>query len=77
MAKKRKKLIYLSLWLAIVIIPSAASIIRYKTIKVSTGNENEAVIIQPNFDPYGEKFTVPFEKQLEKVIDMAEPVDYR
>lgn len=70
--KKGGKLIYLSLWLAIVILPAAASIIRYRTIKVTTGNESEAVIIQPNFDPYGEKFTIPFEKQLEKVIDMAE-----
>jgi len=74
LAKKSKRLIYMSLWLAIVIIPSAASILRYRTIKISTGNENEAVIIQPNFDPYGEKFTTSFEKQLEKVINMAEPL---
>jgi apolipoprotein N-acyltransferase len=70
--KKGGKLIYLSFWLGIVILPSAASIIRYRTIIVSTGNKSEAVIIQPNFDPYGEKFTVPFEKQLEKVIVMVE-----
>jgi apolipoprotein N-acyltransferase len=71
--KQRKKLIYLSVWLTIVILPSVISLIRYQTIKTSSGIKNEVVIIQPNFDPYGEKFTVPFEQQLEKVIDMAKP----
>jgi apolipoprotein N-acyltransferase len=69
---KRQGLIYLSLWLAFLLLPSAASVIRYKTISISTGNENEVVVIQPNFDPYSEKFTVPFQKQLEKTIDMAD-----
>jgi len=72
--KQGKKLIYLSLWLTIIILPSLISLIRYQTIKISSGFENEVVIVQPNFDPYGEKFTVPFEQQLEKVIDMAKPV---
>jgi apolipoprotein N-acyltransferase len=69
---KRQRLIYLSIWLAILILPSVASVIRYKTIRIQTGNEKEVVVIQPNFDPYSEKFTVPFRKQLEKTIDMAE-----
>ena len=69
---KRQRLIYLSIWLAIVFLPSVASFIRYKTIRIPTGNEKEVVVIQPNFDPYSEKFTVPFRKQLEKTIDMAE-----
>jgi apolipoprotein N-acyltransferase len=73
--KNRKRLImYLSVWLFIVIVPSAISVIRYKTIRASSGCEDEVVIVQPNFDPYEEKFTIPFEKQLGKVIDMAEPV---
>jgi apolipoprotein N-acyltransferase len=69
---KGQGLIYLSIWLAILILPSAASVIRYKTIRISTGKENEVVVIQPNFDPYSEKFQVPFQKQLEKTIVMAE-----
>jgi apolipoprotein N-acyltransferase len=71
--KQRGKLIYLSLWMVIIIIPSVISLIRYQTIERSSGFENEVVIVQPNFDPYGEKFTIPFEQQLEKVIYMAEP----
>lgn len=72
-SKNRKKLLYISVWLMIVIVPSVISIIRYKTINHSSGYEEEVVIVQPNFDPYGEKFTLSFEKQLEKVISMAEP----
>jgi apolipoprotein N-acyltransferase len=72
--KQKKKIIYLSVWLAIIILPSVISLIRYQSIKTSSGHKNEVVIVQPNFDPYGEKFTVPFEQQLNKVIDMAESV---
>jgi apolipoprotein N-acyltransferase len=68
----RKRPVYLSVWLLIIIVPSAISLVRYWTIKPSSGGKNEVVIVQPDFDPYGEKFTVPFEKQLEIVIDMAE-----
>jgi apolipoprotein N-acyltransferase len=72
--KNRKRFLYLSLWLIIILIPSIISVIRYRTINPSSGYEEEVVIVQPNFDPYEEKYTVPFEKQLEKVISMAEPV---
>jgi apolipoprotein N-acyltransferase len=68
----RKRQMYLAVWVLIIIVPSAVSVIRYWTIKTSSGCKNEAVIVQPDFDPYGEKFTVSFEKQLKKVIDMAE-----
>jgi apolipoprotein N-acyltransferase len=73
-AKNRKRLLYISVWLIIVLLPSFISVIRYKTINPSSGCAAEAVIVQPNSDPYEEKFTVPFEKQLQKVFYMAEPV---
>lgn len=72
-AKNRKRLTYLSLWLIIVAVPSAVSVIRYNTIKTSPGPADEAVIVQPNFDPYEEKFMIPFEEQLGKILCMAEP----
>ena len=31
------------------------------------------MIIQPNTDPYTEKFTIPFDEQLQRVIDQARP----
>ena len=72
--KDKKKLIMdLSLWLAVVTLPAAISIIRFNTIEPSSEGKNEAVIIQPDFDPYTEKFTIPFDAQLSKAIKMAEP----
>jgi len=69
--KGRNRIVYLTVWIVIVILPSAFSVARYNTIKTSSLNETEVVIVQPNFDPFGEKFTIPFEKQLEKALSMA------
>jgi apolipoprotein N-acyltransferase len=57
--------------MAIAVIPSVISLVLYLSIKPSTGSESEVVIVQPDYDPYTEKFTVPFEEQLEKAIEMA------
>jgi apolipoprotein N-acyltransferase len=71
LTKKRMNELYLIIWLSIIIIPSAISIYRYHTIKHSNRNLSEVVVIQPNIDPYTEKFTIPFQDQLKKVITMA------
>jgi apolipoprotein N-acyltransferase len=71
-SNRRKKLIYLIIWLSVIIIPSAISIVRYRTIKQNDARPEEVIIVQPNIDPYTEKFKIPFEKQLRKVIDLAE-----
>lgn len=72
--KNSKRLLSLSIiWLIIVLVPSAISVIRFNTIKSSAGPADEAVIVQPNFDPYEEKFMIPFEEQLGKVLGMASP----
>jgi len=55
----------------VIIIPSAISVHRYYSISQNTNNGSEVVIIQPNTDPYTEKYTVPFEDQLKKVITLA------
>jgi apolipoprotein N-acyltransferase len=72
-SKKHKPLFFLFIWLSVILIPSAVSIIRYLTIKQNSKNGSEVVIIQPNTDPYTEKFTIPFEEQLQKVINQARP----
>ena len=41
------------------------------SIQQNRENGSEVVIIQPNTDPYTEKFTIPFEDQLKKVITLA------
>jgi apolipoprotein N-acyltransferase len=61
---------FLRIWLAVVIIPTIISLTRFYTISRNTA-ENEILIVQPNIDPYTEKFKVPFEEQLNKVLKMA------
>lgn len=69
--KKNRRALTL-FWISLIIIPSIISLIRYYTIKESGTGKNEVVIIQPDIDPYTEKFSVPFNFQLGKVITMAE-----
>ena len=70
----RKNLRFMIIWLMIIILPSLLSVKRYYTIKPGSGKESEIAVIQPNFDPYTAKFRIPFDKQLRKVISMAESV---
>jgi apolipoprotein N-acyltransferase len=69
--KKRRNGVFLILWLSVIIVPSVISITRYYTIKQNYEKGSEVVIIQPNIDPYTEKFTVPFADQLKNVLAMA------
>jgi apolipoprotein N-acyltransferase len=69
--KKKRNNLYLVVWLGIIIFPSAISVYRYFTIKQNSEDGSEIVIVQPNTDPYTEKFTIPFEDQLKNVIRQA------
>jgi len=69
---KRNILFSVLTWLSIVLIPSAISITKYFTINHAETLASEVVIIQPNVDPYTEKFIIPFEEQLQRVMEMAE-----
>ncbi len=60
------------LWLLIIMGPSVFSLHRFNRIMSENKGETEVVIVQPNFDPYTEKFTIPFDVQLEKTIRLAE-----
>ena len=55
----------------IILVPSVYSIYQYNKITPVTAPAQEVIIIQPNTDPYTEKFVVPFRTQLRKVTDMA------
>lgn len=70
--KRRINTLYLLIWISIIIIPSAISIARYLTIKQNNTGAEQVVIVQPNVDPYTEKFTIPFQIQLREAIAMAE-----
>jgi apolipoprotein N-acyltransferase len=68
---KRRNRIYFIVWLSLVTIPAAISIYMYNTIIQNDRNGSEVMVIQPNTDPYTEKFIIPFENQLKNVIAMA------
>jgi len=70
-SRKEGRRTYLWIWLTVIILPSIISITRFYTVRQSGTEETEVVIIQPNIDPYTEKFTVPFEDQLRKTLYMA------
>jgi len=70
--KAPRKKLYLYTWLLLIIIPSAFSVIRYYTINENKSAMEEVLIIQPNIDPFTEKFEIPFEEQLSKTLKMAE-----
>jgi apolipoprotein N-acyltransferase len=71
LTRKRRNFRYIAIWLMIIIVPSAISFFRYYTINQNTKDPSEVVIIQPNTDPYTEKFTIPFMDQLKKVVKQA------
>jgi apolipoprotein N-acyltransferase len=73
MEKRKANAGYLILWLMIIMIPSAISLSRFHVVRSSNDTEYEVVIIQPNFDPYKEKFTIPFEIQLRRVLNLIKP----
>lgn len=66
-----KSRLFLITWITIIIVPSAISFARYHTIRDTGSGETEVVIVQPNIDPFTEKYTIPFENQLSKVLGMA------
>lgn len=62
---------YLYLALSIIMVPIVFSLIRYFTW-TDKGQEAEIVIVQPNIDPFTEKFgSIPFYDQLKKMTEMA------
>lgn len=72
-ANKRRQHMYrlISLLLLLLILPSALSFYRYHNYG-SGGTESEILIIQPNIDPYTEKFSGhSFERQLRDMLRLA------
>ncbi|HUX95203.1 MAG TPA: apolipoprotein N-acyltransferase [Bacteroidales bacterium] len=57
--------------IVLIMVPSLFSLCKYNTIKECSAIPEEVVIVQPNTDPYSEKFVIPFKFQLQKVIRLA------
>jgi apolipoprotein N-acyltransferase len=56
---------------AIILVPMILSIITYLSYKEQT-DPVEVVVIQPNIDPYNEKFNVPAVQQVKSMFELAE-----
>lgn len=70
---RRRSLIYSLMW---IIIPVAISYYVYFTYE-DKGKEVEVVVLQPNIDPYTEKFInsenfIPFDQQVDRFIKLSE-----
>jgi len=63
--------IYLTIWWSFIIIPSAISLLRFYTLNDPATVGHEVVIVQPNIDPYTQKYVIPFEDQLNTALKMA------
>jgi apolipoprotein N-acyltransferase len=63
--------LWLIFWFIFLAIPSSISLSLFNTQKDETTSGSEVVIVQPNIDPYTEKYTIPFKDQLGKVLRMA------
>lgn len=59
------------LWLLLIFIPSFISLTIFYTIQQPVSDRSEVLIIQPNIDPYSEKYSMPFTDQLSKVLSLA------
>ncbi|WP_299250239.1 apolipoprotein N-acyltransferase [uncultured Cytophaga sp.] len=69
---------YLAYTICTIGIPIILSLVIYTTYK-ETGDEIEVVVVQPNLDPYNEKFSsspkaVPYEVQFERMIHLSDQV---
>jgi apolipoprotein N-acyltransferase len=67
------------LWQALVIfvLPLMGSYLRFFTYQTPKGEQIETVMVQPNIDPYNEKFPnsprfIPFEKQLQRLLKLSD-----
>jgi apolipoprotein N-acyltransferase len=54
-----------------IVLPVLLSFLILVSTKINTA-DIPVVIVQPNIDPYNEKFDAPFEEQLEKMLTLAE-----
>lgn len=58
-------------YFALIVIPIGVSLVQYANYQEKQ-NPIEVVVIQPNIDPYNEKFVSSLEGQLKKLFDLAD-----
>jgi apolipoprotein N-acyltransferase len=66
----KKQSLLVTILVALVIIPCVASYWMYST-QQADGTPRECVVVQPNIDPYKEKFSAAIDSQVNKIMDLA------
>jgi apolipoprotein N-acyltransferase len=69
--QEKKTVVHALLPLSVIIVPIVLSLAVYYTYE-EYGKEVEVVVVQPNIDPYNEKFEAPVEDQINKLWKLAE-----
>jgi apolipoprotein N-acyltransferase len=68
--KKKTALVFGTMFLFWIIIPIVISKNIY-THYVEKGTSTNVTVLQPNFDPYTEKFTIPYSIQMDKMLSLS------
>lgn len=63
----RKSLIYVS---ALVLLPMILSLVMYNSYEAQ-GSKRNVAVIQPNFEPHYQKFTIPESKQMDRFLELS------
>ena len=63
----RKPLIYIS---ALVFLPMILSLVMYYNYE-EQGSSREVAVVQPNFEPHYQKFTIPESKQIDRFLELS------
>ena len=68
--KKKTALVFGTIFLFWIIIPIVVSKNIYNHY-VEKGTSTNVTVLQPNFDPYTEKFTIPYSIQMDKMLSLS------
>ena len=69
---KQRKMVSAAIIAGAILFPLLISAVVASGVKPAPGDAIEVVAVQPNIDPYNEKFDAPFEEQLRKMLSLAE-----
>jgi len=70
--RKRKVFIKNILFFTLIItIPIIISLIKYNTLNLYSENTVDAVLLQPDIDPYTEKYSIDSQENVTKLLDLA------
>lgn len=71
--KIKAQILNITFFILLLVIPILTSKIIFKNYK-ETGKEIKIALIQPNFDPYNEKYQIPQDDQLSTILNLSDSI---